>query len=62
VTGAIAVEMTGQDRAGGLSAAELLAVAADPVRWAVLAPLSAGGCTVCTLEDGSSGRRGTRSW
>jgi len=34
-----------------LAAAELLAVAADPIRWTLLNQLSAGGSCVCNLQE-----------
>jgi ArsR family transcriptional regulator len=40
-------EMT---RHGALQGAELLAVAADPVRWTLLNRLAAGGSCVCNLQ------------
>ena len=38
------------DRAKTLAAAELLAVAADPIRWTLLNKLAAGGSCVCNLQ------------
>ena len=38
------------DRAKTLAAAELLAVAADPIRWTLLNKLAAGGSCVCNLH------------
>jgi len=35
----------------GLQGAELLAVAADPIRWTVLSQLAAGGSCVCNLQE-----------
>ena len=35
----------------GLEGAELLAVAADPIRWMVLTQLTAGGTCVCNLQE-----------
>jgi ArsR family transcriptional regulator len=34
-----------------LAAVELLAVAADPIRWTLLTRLSAGGSCVCNLQE-----------
>ena len=34
-----------------LAAAELLAVAADPIRWTLLTQLAAGGSCVCNLQS-----------
>ena len=42
VTAATVLEVT-TDRAKTLAAAELLAVAADPIRWTLLNKLAAGG-------------------
>lgn len=35
----------------GLQGAELLAVAANPIRWTVLTELEAGGTCVCNLQE-----------
>ena len=50
VTDATVLEMT-IDRAKTLAAAELLAVAADPIRWTLLNQLAAGGSCVCNLQE-----------
>ena len=50
VTDATVLEMT-TDRAKTLAAAELLAVAADPIRWTLLNKLAAGGSCVCKLQE-----------
>jgi ArsR family transcriptional regulator len=47
VTAAMTTEMTNRK---DLQAAELLAVAADPVRWTLLTKLAAGGSCVCNLH------------
>ncbi len=47
VTGATSIEMT----PGVQGAAELLAVAADPIRWRVLTQLTAGETCVCDLQQ-----------
>ena len=38
-------------RGSELTGAELLAVAADPVRWTLLTQLTAGGSCVCNLHE-----------
>jgi ArsR family transcriptional regulator len=48
VTAAMTTEVT--DRKD-LQAAELLAVAADPIRWTLLNKLAAGGSCVCKLRE-----------
>ena len=50
VTDATVLEMT-IDGAKTLAAAELLAVAADPIRWTLLNKLAAGGSCVCNLQE-----------
>ncbi len=44
------VEMT-RTRGSELTGAELLAVAADPIRWSVLQRLAGGGSCVCNLQE-----------
>ena len=46
VTGATNIEMT-----PGVQGAELLAVAADPIRWRVLTQLTGGETCVCDLQQ-----------
>jgi ArsR family transcriptional regulator len=47
VIAAMTTEMT---KHGALQGAELLAVAADPIRWTLLNRLAAGGSCVCNLQ------------
>ena len=49
VTDATMLEVTA-DRGTNLTGAELLAVAADPIRWTLLNKLAAGGSCVCNLH------------
>ena len=49
MTGAIAVETT-PTRAKNLTGAELLAVAADPIRWTLLTQLAGSASCVCNLH------------
>ena len=49
VTDATVLEVTA-DRGNYLTGAELLAVAADPIRWTLLTKLAAGGSCVCNLQ------------
>ena len=49
VTGATTIEVT-STRGRELTGAELLAVAADPIRWTLLTQLAAGGSCVCNLQ------------
>jgi ArsR family transcriptional regulator len=44
------IASTGIEAAPELTGVELLAVAADPVRWTVLQRLSAAGACVCELQ------------
>ena len=44
------IEMT-TPRGSELTGAELLAVAADPIRWTLLTQLAAGGSCVCNLHE-----------
>ena len=48
VTAAMTIEMSGRT---DLQGAELLAVAADPIRWRLLTLLAAGGSCVCNLQE-----------
>jgi len=50
VTDATVLEVTA-DRGTNLTGAELLAVAADPIRWTLLTQLAAGGSCVCNLQS-----------
>jgi ArsR family transcriptional regulator len=50
VTVATVLEVT-TDRARSFAGAELLAVAADPIRWTLLNKLAAGGSCVCNLQE-----------
>ena len=50
VTAATTLEVT-TDAGKDLTAAELLAVAADPIRWTLLTQLASGGSCVCNLQD-----------
>ena len=43
------IEMT-TPRGSELTGAELLAVAADPIRWTLLTQLASGGSCVCNLQ------------
>ena len=49
VTGTTTIEVT-PARGSELTGAELLAVAADPIRWTLLTQLTAGGSCVCNLQ------------
>ena len=50
VTGTTTIEVT-PARGSELTGAELLAVAADPIRWTLLTQLAAGGSCVCNLQS-----------
>ena len=50
VTGTTTIEVT-STRGRELTGAELLAVAADPIRWTLLTQLASGGSCVCNLQD-----------
>jgi len=50
VTDATVLEVRA-DRGTNLTAAELLAVAADPIRWTLQNKLAAGGSCVCNLQE-----------
>ena len=50
VTAATVLEVT-VERGTTLTAAELLAVSADPIRWTLLNKLATGGSCVCNLQE-----------
>ena len=50
VTGTTTIEVT-PTRGRELTGAELLAVAADPIRWTLLTQLASGGSCVCNLQE-----------
>lgn len=50
MTAATTIEVT-PSRGKELTGAELLAVAADPIRWTLLSKLAAGGSCVCNLQE-----------
>ena len=50
VTAATVLEVT-LERGTTLTAAELLAVSADPIRWTLLNKLATGGSCVCNLQE-----------
>ena len=50
VTAATVLEVT-TERAMTLAGSELLAVAADPIRWTLLNKLTDGGSCVCNLQE-----------